>query len=522
MKIPLPKYRQLACQIATTDLSNRRLGVLNRVSHNTIGQIRTRLKDCPLPWEELAKLPDDAFAACLKINEKQNASSRIIPDWSLVHKELQGRDITLQLLHTEYLHSLEHAPETALRYTQFCARYKRWKKSQRISMRQTHKPGQKMFVDFCGATVPVLDTSSNEFSKAQIFVAVLGASNYTFAYAVPSQRIPDWLECHVKALQFFGGAPAQFVPDNLKSAIISNSRDSLVINSSYADLANHYDVAINPARPRKPKDKAKAEVGVQIVQRWVLAPMRNQVFTSIDELNIAIRERVRLLNDKKSRVRPESRREAFLRVEQPALRKSENGHYETGQWRYNVRVPETYHVEFDGSYYSVPYQYTNHIVSVRGTYRTVEILLNDFRIASHSRRKAQGKSTHDDHMPANHLKYESESTEDLLNWAAEVGPDAHEWAKRQISERQNFANGIKAVRELKRISKNKDSLADINLACAFGIKFKILSISKMRNIIAKRLYEAPLRDASAWIKEHSNLRGKYYFVVNSAEKENVE
>ena len=275
MRVPVSRQRAIVRHVAQTTLSNRAIARIVGVSPNTVAEVRLKFQQAGQQWETLASLPDDAFALALGTQTPSSPSGKAIPDWSVVHKEMQQRDLTVKLLHEEYLVELESEKDKTLQYAQFTARYRKWLSSQRISMRQFHKPGEKMFVDFCGKTMPITDQKTGEVDYAQIFVAVLGASGYTFVYAVPTQRVGDWLECHVKAYEFFGGVPRQVVTDNLKSAVLKHTKTQIVLNRSYVDMAEHYGTVINPTRSRRPKDKGLAEVMVQIVQRWILAALRN-------------------------------------------------------------------------------------------------------------------------------------------------------------------------------------------------------------------------------------------------------
>ena len=224
-------------------------------------------------------------------------------------------------------------------------------------MRQFHLPGEKMFVDFCGKTVPILNIDTGEETKAQIFVAALGGSSYTFAYAVGSQSSVDWVKCHVEAMKYFGGVPKQVIPDNLKAAIIKNTKYDVVVNQAFEECAEHYGFLIIPARVKKPKDKALAEVSVQIVQRWVLARLRHRKFFNLDELNQAILECLEILNKKQTRAYPKSRFQLFTELEKPVLLPLPAQEYEISSWLYQVKVPEDYHIKYNESYYSVPYQH---------------------------------------------------------------------------------------------------------------------------------------------------------------------
>lgn len=290
------------------------------------------------------------------------------PDFLEIHQELKRKGVTLQLLWGEYV--AMHG-QRALRYSQFCTRYRDWRAAQRRSMRQHHRGGEKLFIDYCGASVPIIDSATGELCKAQVFVAVWGASNYTYAEATRSQSTWDWIASHQRALRFFGGCPSLLVPDNLKSAVTRASRYEPELNATYADMARHYGLAVLPARPYKPKDKAKVEVGVQVVERWILARLRHHTFHSLAALNTAIRELLVELNERRLQRLPYSRRALFERLDRPAMQALPAQPYEYAEWKY-VKPGIDYHVEIARRFYSVPHALVGRRLQARITATTVE------------------------------------------------------------------------------------------------------------------------------------------------------
>lgn len=511
MRIPIEKQRHILRQITQTRLSNRHIGKLLQVSPTTVGEIRTRFTQSNQTWESIATLTDREFAEQLGTTYRSIGSGKAAPDWSAIHLDMQTRDMTLSLLHSEYLEKLADQPQLALCYSHFTDGYRKWRQSQRISMRQFHLPGDKLFIDFCGRTMPVLDQATGQEIKMQIFVAVLGASGYAFVYAVPTQKIAHWLECHTKAFVFFGGVPRQLVPDNLKAAVMKNSREELILNRCYTELAEHYQCVLNPARPRKPKDKSLAEVTVQITQRWVLAPLRHRTFFSQEELNAAITERVTWMNAKTSKKYPMSRLERFEKLDKPALMALPSEPYEHSKWRYSVRVPADYHVEFEHSHYSVPYQYLQQLVDLRATNSTLEVLMVGQRIASHVLRKTPGNSTQEGHMPVAHQHQKHNEPEQLMAWAATVGKDVDEWVRRNLKHRRDFANGVKSARKLRQLAREIQNSERLNSACAFALRFDHLGFTQLKTIIDRNTDRQPKPDMAAWVKTHANIRGAGYY-----------
>lgn len=511
MRIPIEKQRHILRQITQTNLSNRKIGKLLQVSPTTVGELRTRFAQCGQTWENLAILTANDFTDQLGTTYRSAGSGKARPQWHEIHEELQTRDITLSLLHAEYLEKLADQPQLALCYSHFTDGYRKWRQSQRISMRQFHLPGDKLFIDFCGRTMPVVNQETREVIKMQVFVAVLGASGYAFVYAVPTQKIADWLDCHTRAFAFFGGVPRQLVPDNLKAAVTKNTREELILNRCYMELADYYQCLLNPARPRKPKDKSLAEVSVQIVQRWVLAPLRHRTFFSQEELNAAITERVTWMNAKTSKKYPMSRLERFEKIDKPALMALPSDPYEHSKWRYAVRVPADYHVEFEGSHYSVPHQYLQQLVDLRATNNTLEVLMAGQRIASHVLRKTSGNSTQEGHMPLAHQHQKRDEPDELIAWSATVGNAVQEWVSRNLTQRRDFANGVKSARKLRQLAREIQNSERLNSACAFALRFDHLGFTQLKTIIDRNTDRQPKPDTAAWVKTHANICGADYY-----------
>lgn len=511
MQTPIITQRAIVRLLEQRQLSNRAIARQLSLSHNTVAIIRSRLHVTGLSHSQLLMQTDEAFALALGTGRKQPKTEKLIPEWQVLQTELQKRDITLALLWEEYRLANQNQLERCLSYSQFARHFRQWLKRQRISMRQFHKPGDKVFVDFCGRTVPIVDPDTGESYSAQVFVGVLGGSGFTFAYAVPSQKTHDWIECHIKMFDFFGGIPQQVIPDNLKSAIIKHSREEVITNAAYADWAEHYDVLIVPARSRKPKDKSLAEVGVQIVQRWILAPLRKQRFFSIDELNRQVAPRIHQLNEKISKTYQKSRKQRFMEIDQPALRPLPLLRYECVDWRYRVRVPDDYHIEYAGNYYSVPYQYRGHQVDLRVTRTTLEVLLHRQRIASHQLCSNSGRSTLIDHMPREHQHQSDQDPDLLLMWAQSVGSNVAEWVRHNLQQRRDFANGLKTVRNLRRWVREEQNHERIDPACEFAIKLGAFSFSRLKSIVNNRSDQRMMAESTAWVQQHSNLRGPEYY-----------
>ena len=432
------------------------------------------------------------------------------PDFLWIHHELKRKGVTLQLLWSEYV---EAHQGQALRYSHFCQRYRDWRATQRRSMRQQHPAGEKLFIDYCGPTVPVVSPTTGEVTGAQIFVAVWGASSYTFAEATRSQTLPDWIGSHVRALGFFGGAPKLLVPDNLKSAVTRACRYDPQINRSYAEMARHYGAAILPARPLKPKDKAKAEAGVLLVERWILARLRHQRFHSFATLNQAIARLLVELNERPFQRQPHSRKDLFLRLDRPAMQPLPGQHYEFAEWKV-VRPGIDYHVEIDRRFYSVPHALVGQRLEARYTAHSVEIFHRHQRIAVHPRHGAQPFSTLPEHMPRSHRAHREWSPSRFLRWAEEIGPETRAVVQGQLENRPHPEHGYRACLGLLRLARRFDP-ARLEAACRRASRIGSPNYASIQSILSSGLDlleeeqdEAP---ASRPLPTHENVRGADYY-----------
>ena len=332
-------------------LGKRPIGRCCNLAHSTVGDYLKKAKEAGLSWPLPEDLDDAALGAMLSGKNGFKPAIRPLPDMDEVHKELRKKGVTLQLLWQEYK---ERFPE-GYQYTQFCEHFNRWEKTLNLSMRQEHRAGEKMFLDFAGKTIPVINPSTGEVTDAQIFVAVLGASNYTYAEALPSQNLPCWIGAHIRAFEFFNGVSEILIPDNLGSGVTKACRYEPDLNPVYLKLAQHYGVAIIPARPAKTKDKPKVEVGVQIVTRWIIAALRHHTFFSFGELNAKIRELLERLNNRPFKKIKGSRRELYETLERSCLKPLPAEKYRYMGFR-RPTVNIDYHIDVEKHFYSVPYQ----------------------------------------------------------------------------------------------------------------------------------------------------------------------
>jgi transposase len=386
-RLPVRKIREVL-RLKAAGLSDRKIAAAIGSARSTVQECLRRAGEAGIAWPLAQDLNDEALHARL-YQRSVPLSCRPQPDFAQLHAELARAGVTRLLLWQEY----KAAHPDGWRYSAFCDQYRQWLSSRELVLRQNHAPGEKLFVDYAGQTIPIVDRHSGEARPAQIFVAVLGCSNYTYAEATWTQALPDWLGSHVRAFQFIGGAPAAIVPDNLKSAVTRAHRYEPQLNPSYQDFAEHYGLAILPARVRKPRDKAKVEAGVLVVERWILARLRHRTFFSLSELNAAIRELLESLNNRVFKKLEGCRRSRFEALEQPALRPLPARAYEFGQWK-KAKVHPDYHIQVGRAYYSVPYRLIGKSLDVRVAAHTIEIFHAGELVAAHLRSAERGPPFH--------------------------------------------------------------------------------------------------------------------------------
>ncbi|HEV2606567.1 MAG TPA: IS21 family transposase [Xanthomonadaceae bacterium] len=420
-RLSMRKIRDVLRLTHGLGMSRRLVGEATGIGKTAVGEYVRRAAVAGLDWP----IPDEIDDAELERRlfpppDAASSTSRTEPDWSYNHAELKRRGVTLALLWQEY--RAEHAQGYA--YSWFCERYSDWRNCISPTMRQTHLAGEKLFVDWAGDTMPVFDPTTGEEYCAHIFVAALGASNYTYAEARWTETLPDWIGAHVNAFAAIGGVSKALVPDNLKAGITKPSRYEPGINRTYQDLADHYGCVVLPARVMKPRDKAKVEVAVQIVQRFVLAKLRHRRFFSLAELNAAIRDCVMAINDKVMRGVGKSRNELLETIERPALNALPTTPYSYAEWK-RARVAPDYHIEVADHYYSVPSKLIREMVEARITSATVEIFHKGQRIASHAFSAVRNRhTTITEHMPSAHRRYAEWTPAKMMSEAALIGPAA--------------------------------------------------------------------------------------------------
>ena len=490
-------------------LSDRKIARSCGIGRPTIKKYLLKAEQAGLSWP----LPDDwddaRLEQCLFPEpSKDSLVERGLPDWVVVHQEMKQKSVTLFLLWQEYR---ERYPQ-GYQYSWFCSQYRLWLGKQDWVMRQTHRAGEKLFVDYAGQTVPVVDRDSGEIRDAQIFVAVLGASNYTYAEATWTQALPDWIASHQRTFAYLGRTPEVVVPDNLLAGVSKAHRYEPDINPTYQDLAIHYGVAIVPARVRRPKDKAKVEVGVQIVERWILAALRHQTFFSLAELNQAIQTLLVRLNQRPFKKLPGSREQLFKTLDYPALNPLPATPYVYAQWK-KVRVHIDYHVEVAGHYYSVPYTLIKQTLDARLTQQTIELFYRGKRVASHVRSRQKGRyTTLQQHMPPAHKNYAGWSPQRFRQWAEKIGAATTQVITTILSSRRHPQQGYRACLGILRLAKTYGP-ERLEAASERALTLGTCRYKSIESILKNHLDSQPLQQTTAQHlpQHHDNIRGPGYY-----------
>jgi transposase len=493
-------------------LSKREIARSLAMSPTSVGEYLRRAADAGLRWP-LPEIWDDGQleAALFPSLPKVTRDSRPLPDWAEVYREMKKRrGITLVLLWEEY--KAVH-PE-GLQYSQFCDRYRAWVGTRDLVMRQDHRGGEKLFVDYAGQTVPIINPETGEVRDAQIFVATMGASHYAFAEATWTQTLPDWIASHIRCLEFLGSVPELLVPDNLKSAVTRACWYEPETNPTYEDMADHYATAILPARAKKPRDKAKVENGVLLVERWILARLRHHTFFTLAALNATIAELLANLNNRAFKKLPGCRRTWFEQIDRPAMKPLPAARYTFAEWK-KARVHIDYHVEVLGHYYSVPYQLVKLELDVRISANTVEFLHAGKRVASHCRSALKGRhTTLTAHMPRAHQHYAEWTPQRLVGWAARSGPATAAVVETILGSRAHPQQGFRSCLGIMRLGKTYGD-ARLESACHRALRLNAISYKSLQSILKNGLDRQAVITVSdepaAEPIAHGNIRGADYY-----------
>jgi transposase len=508
------QIRDVLRLVLRDNVSRRTTALSLSVPRTSVNDLVTRALAANVTWEVANELDDTQLESRL-FHPVPQETTRPQPDFNYMKRELAKKGVTLQLL---WLENLEQHPG-GYGYSQFCHLYRTWRRHLNVTMRQDHKAAEKLFIDFPGLTIPIYDERTLEVNfEAELFVSVLGASSYLYCEALRSQGLQHWVNAHVHAFEFYGGVAEILVPDNLRSAVTTTNRYEPDVNATYLEMAEHYGCVVIPARPYKPRDKAKVEAGVQLVERWIIAVLRHRHFTSLSELNEVISELVEVISELVERVNDRpfkkmvgSRRSLFDELDKPTLRPLPKEPYEFATWK-KARVNIDYHVEFERHYYSVPYQLAGQVAEVRASATTIEVFWNNKRVASHQRSHLRGRHTTESaHMPDSHRRYLEWSPERIVAWAQKNGPSTGAFIEALMKSRPHPEQGFRSALGVIRLEK-KYGAARLEDACARSLTLRAFSYRSVASILQHGLDQQPLRRESPRTRvTHHNLRGPNYY-----------
>lgn len=490
--------------------SHREIGRAVKKSPATAGDCIMRFKASGLPWPLPVGLDDDELEKKLYPPPPVDDDDRPLPDWEDVARELSKKHVTLALLWEEY--HKNHSEDNPYQYTWFCSQFRKWRKRSTVSMRQHHKAGEKMFVDWAGTKVPIVNSKTGEINEASIFVATLGLSGYTYVEAFGNEKSPAWIAGHTSSCEYFGGVTEIVVPDNPKTGVTKADYCEPDINPTYHAWGEHNNTAIIPARPRKPKDKALVELSVKLSGMWILARLRNVTFFSLRELNAAIWELLEELNERPFQKRPSTRKQLFEEQEKSALKPLPAERFEIFECK-KARVAPNYHIQVEGHHYSVPFTLVKELVDVCIRPRLVQVFHRNRMVASHRRSAGYGYTTVAEHMPAHHRHQVEWTPERFQSWASRCGPGVRDFVTEMMERRRHPEQAFRSCFGLMKLVDQFNS-ERLNAACLRAISIGIFQYKSVRSILEKGLDSQPLPAESVLQQSaghHENVRGGDYY-----------
>ncbi len=498
------------------ELTNRQIASALKMSHVTVGTYLRLAESSGIGWPLSAEVTESHLMELLRNSgDSPETARRPLPEMEWVYQEMKRKHVTLQLLWEEY--RKEHPDGYG--YTRFCGYYKAFKSKQEVSLRQEYKAGERMFVDWAGDTITLWDPKTGESRQVSLFLAILGASNYTFARAFENRQQPSWIQAHISAWEFFGGVAKLTIPDNEKTGVTTAGRYEMDVHRTYEELAEHYGTVVIPARPREPRDKAKVESAVLNAERRILAVLRDQKFFSLEELNVAIERALKALNERPFQKMPGNRKMLFEQIERSALSPLPVTRYEVATWT-KAKVNIDYHIQVDWHLYSVPYHLVNEPVEVRLTSRTVEIIHDGTRVAMHQRSYLRGKATTDTmHLPKGHREHLNWTPERLIEWAGNaIGINGRQVASKMLESRPHPELGYRSCLGLIRLVR-KYGTERTEQACLRAIKLDACSYRSVNSILKTGMDGQALEpQPPVTVAVHENIRGADYYRNDEIER----
>lgn len=508
-RLPMRRTREILRLRLGLGQSVRTAATSAQVSVSTVVDVEARARVAGIDWGQAATMDEAALEARLYAKGPRPADHDA-PDFAHIHREMKRKGVTLELLWHEYK---QDRGERAYSYSRYCELYGQWRSSLDVVMRQSHRAGEKLFVDWAGQTLPITNPDTGEITEASVFVAALGASNFTYAEVLANQTSRSWIMGHIRAFEFLGGVPGVLVPDNLKTGVVKADFFEPSLHQAYVELAGYYGTTILPARVAKPRDKSKVENAVQQVERWVLAPLRNHRFFSVAEANAAVAERLAWLNDRPLSRLDGTRRSLFLELDRPALRPLPAKRMESCEWKVDAGVGIDHHVEFEHHFYSVPYQLIRKKVDVRATLMTVEVLHKGVRVASHRRSSRRGGYTTDNtHRPKAHQRYLEWTPERMVQWAAGIGEETSALVDHIMRTKPHPEQGYRSCLGVIGLARRYDK-DRVEAACRRARAIGAATYTSVKSILASGLDSRPLPEPEqpSLLLDHENVRGPGYY-----------
>ena len=515
-RLPMRKIKEVLRLKYECQLNEYEIAYSCQISRTTVRDYLRRAANVQLNWTEAATLGEvqliERLFPVTPTVETPSYEQRPLPDFQYLYDQLRTYrkyNLTLTQLWTEYK---EDHPD-GYQYSQFCDLYRRWRGKLDYIMRQEHRAGEKLFIDYSDG-LSFIDTTTGEIKLTQLFVAVWGASNYTYAEATLSQSLSDWVCSHVHALEYFQRVPRVLVPDNLKSGVGKACKYEPELNPTYTGLAEHYGCAVIPARPYRPRDKAKVETGVLISQRWILAVLRHRTFYNLAEINAAIRECLERLNTRPLRQAKKSRRQLFESLDYPSALPLPPALYEYAEWL-KAKVNLDYHIQVDEHYYSVPYQLLRERLDIRLTASTIEAFHKGKRIAAHVRSSVKGGyTTQSEHMPSRHRNYAEWSPARFVQWAGKIGEATALLIQQVLGSRVYQEQAFRSCLGIIHLSRSYPP-ERMEAAAKRALKYKTCSYRSMKAILSGGLDQRPNQDdqpvGQLSLPLHQNIRGPEYY-----------
>ena len=510
-KITMRKIKEIFRLKYQLNLSNSKISKSLMISKSSVSKYIDYASEKGLSWEQVKDLSETELKNLLFFEEDKitNKSKKQLPDWKSVFEELKQKGVTLLLLWNEYK---EEYPD-GYKYSQYCDLYKKWRKKLNPSMRQNHKGGEKLFIDYAGVKVPIINSVEGKIRGANIFVATFGASNYFYTEAHFEQTKKNWINAHVRAFEYFRGVSEILVPDNLKAGVTSPCYYEPDINATYHEMSEHYNIVVIPARVRKPKDKAAVEVCVQVIEQSILAVIRKRQYFSISQLNKDLRYYMEQINNREMKHIGKSRKELFEIVDFPNLKPLPQRDFIFTEWK-KAKVGIDYHVRFDSNFYSVPYKYIHSNTDIKATERIIEVFLNGESIASHMRAyEVYNYITKEEHMPQNHQDMLKWTPKRIKDWANKIGTQTGLLISELIKSRAHPEQAYRSCLGILGLAREYDNNS-LELACKRANHFGSLSYKKVKNILKSGLFQEDTEEAiinETVSSDHSNLRGKEYY-----------